>query len=158
MSWWRKLFTNRCDGLGYRVGLIPLRLMIGVIFLYHGLQKVGIIGDGGFGGTAEMLRGMGFPGPAFWAVLLVLAEVAGGAMLVLGLLPRIGAAALAVVMAVALLTAHRGDPFAATHSQQMLLAGCITILIAGGGALSVQPSRPDSAATVARDAAAEESP
>ena len=99
-----------------------------------------------------MLRGMGFPGPAFWVVLLVLAEVAGGAMLVLGLLPRIGAAALAVVMAVALLTAHKGDPFAATHSQQMLLAGCITILIAGGGALSVQPSRPQPASTVAQDA------
>ncbi len=40
---------------------------------------------------AEMLRGMGFPGPAFWAVLLVLAELAGGAMLILGLLPRIDA-------------------------------------------------------------------
>ncbi len=139
-SWWRRLFANRCGELGCRVGLVPLRLMIGVIFLYHGLQKVGIIAGGGFGGTVKMLAGLGFPGATFWACLLIAAEVGGGVLLIIGLLPRIGAAALAVNMIVALLTAHKGAPFADTHAQQMLLAGCITILIAGGGALSAQRS------------------
>lgn len=139
------LFGNRAGSLAHRWALVPLRLMIGVIFITHGAQKAfGAFGGGGFGGTVNMLMGLGFPVPEVFAVMLILAELVGGTLLVLGVIPRIDALALFIVMAVAITTAHWSDGFFGTHMQQVIAAGCVTVFIAGGGALSLQPSRPRS--------------
>ena len=126
-----------------RWSLLPLRVMVGAIMFAHGAQKgLGLFGGGGFGGTVEMLKGLSIPLPGPMAVLLVLAELVGGAMLIVGLAPRLAAAANAIVMIVALLTAHRGQGFFDTHLQQMILVACVTIFLAGGGELALQRSKP----------------
>ncbi len=43
---------------------------------------------------------------------------------------------------VALRTAHADDGFFATHQQQMILAACVTLFLAGAGELGVQRSAP----------------
>jgi putative oxidoreductase len=141
-SW---LFGNRAGSLAHRWALVTLRLTVGVIFIAHGAQKAfGAFGGPGFGGTVKMLTDLSFPVPEVFAVMLTLAELVGGVLLVLGLLPRIAAVAIFIVMAVALLKVHWTEGFFKTHEQQMIAAACVTIFIAGGGALSLQPSRPRS--------------
>ncbi|MFO8007266.1 MAG: DoxX family protein [Candidatus Brocadiia bacterium] len=137
------LLSNTAHSLTMRYALIPLRLMVGIIFLTHGLQKAfGWFGGPGFSGTTDMLANMGFAVPGLFAVLLILAEAVGGIMLILALAPRLAAAALIVVMAVALATAHKDESFFQTHVQQMVIAACVTMFFAGGGDLGLQRSRP----------------
>ncbi len=143
-GWLCWLLGNRAGDSSVRWALVPLRLMIGVIFFVHGAQKAfGWFGGGGFKATAEMLGGLGFPATGLFAVLLVLAELVGGIMLIVGLAPRVAAIAIAVTMIVAMFTAHRGGGFLGTHLQQMIIAGCVTVLIAGSGALSLQRGSPE---------------
>jgi putative oxidoreductase len=144
---WGWLAGNRAGPGALRWGLVPIRLMVGVIFVVHGAQKAfGWFGGSGFDGTLGMFRDMlGFPAPGLFAVLLIIAELVGGILLIVGIVPRLAALAIGIVMIGALLTAHRGDPFVRTHTQQMILAACITMMIAGGGALSLLPSKPPGA-------------
>src|SRR5712692_10875396 len=76
-------------------GLAVLRVILGVVFLMHGGQKLFIWG---FHGVAGFLGGLGIPFPAFSGVVLTVVELLGGAALVLGLLTRWAALLLAVDM------------------------------------------------------------
>jgi len=137
------LLSNVAGESLLRWSLLPLRVMVGAIMFAHGAQKgLGWFGGGGFGGTVQMLEGLGIPLPGLMTVLLVLAELVGGAMLIVGLAPRLAAAANGIVMIVALLTAHWGDSFFKTHTQQMILVACVTIFLAGGGELALHRSKP----------------
>ena len=123
-----------------RVALLPLRLMVGVIFAAHGVQKAfGWFGGSGFNGTVGMVESIGFFAPTFWAILLILAELGGGIALCIGLATRLAAFLISIAMVVALCTVHAHDGFLGTHLQQMILAACVTLMIAGGGALSMPP-------------------
>ncbi len=139
-SW---VFGNAAGERALRWSLVPLRLMIGVIFIAHGAQKAFGWWDGsGYSGTVEMFSGMQFPAPGLFAVLLIVGELVGGLLLLVGLAPRLGAAAIAIIMVGALVTVHAQDGFFNTHVQQLILAGCITLIIGGGGEIGLQRSRP----------------
>jgi len=140
------LFGSQASAWMCRASLVPLRLMTGVIFAAHGAQKAfGWFGGIGFGGTVEMFRNtLHFPVPGLFAVLLIVAELVGGLMLIVGLAPRLAAAAVGVVMIGALFTVHRGQSFFETHTQQMVLAACVTIMFGGAGEFGMQRSRPPS--------------
>jgi putative oxidoreductase len=121
--------------------IVPLRLLIGVIMALHGSQKAfGWFGGPEYSGVVDMLAGLGFPAPSFFAALLVAGELGCGLMLFFGVATRIGGGLLVTIMAVALLTAHRGDPFSQTHAQQLLLASGVLFIVAGGGQLSLMPA------------------
>lgn len=125
-----------------RWGLLPVRMMTGVIFFVHGAQKAfGWFGGRGFDSTMAMVEGIGFPLPAVFALLLVVAELGGGIALILGVAPRVAAFLILVVMLVALRTAHKGDSFLATHLHQMIIAACLTLMVAGGGAFSLMSGK-----------------
>jgi putative oxidoreductase len=144
---WRPgwLFGNAAGEGMLRWSLLPLRLMIGVIFVVHGLQKAfGSFGGGGFSSTVTMFTQLQFPVPGLFAFLLTIAELIGGLMLVLGLAPRVAAAAIGIIMVGAMVTVHADAGFVGTHLQQVVLAGCVTLFMAGGGELGLQRSRPRS--------------
>lgn len=86
--------------------LAPLlgRVTLGVLFMstgwgkVHNLEKVtGFFGE------------LGIPAPGFHAVLVSYTELVGGALLLVGLASRFAAVPLLVSMAVAILTAKRGE-------------------------------------------------
>src|ERR1700688_2851421 len=83
-----------------------IRLILGVVFFAHGAQKVlGWFGGPGLKSTISMMHEhLGLPTPV--AFLAVSAEFLGGLGLIVGLLSRVAAAGIAVVMLVALLTVH----------------------------------------------------
>jgi putative oxidoreductase len=98
-----KLFHTGCTSLG----LLILRLVIGITFMAHGSQKLfGLFGGGGLSGTAAMFEGLGIHPPLFMALLSGCAEFFGGLFLFLGLLTRPVGLVLMINMAVAILTVH----------------------------------------------------
>ena len=82
-----------------RLGRPLIRLMVGAVFLSEGLQKFiypALRGPGRF-------EKIGFPNPEFWGYFVGTFEIIAGALLLLGLLTRLAALAMAVNMTVAIL-------------------------------------------------------
>ncbi len=61
-------------------------MVVGLIFIAHGSQK--LLGQG-LGGVAGTTEGLGIPASAESAVALVLVELVGGAALILGFFTRL---------------------------------------------------------------------
>jgi putative oxidoreductase len=87
------------------VGLLVLRLFLGLGIMAHGYQKFFVFGVSGFAGFLEKL---GAPAPQASAWLSASAELAGGLLIAVGLLTRLAAVPLAINMAVAAFVAHSG--------------------------------------------------
>ena len=95
----------------------------------------------GFDATVQFFQQMGIP-PAI-GTLAILAEFFGGLMVLLGFFTRIGAAGIAVTMAVALFTVHlsqgffiAGDKIGFEYVFALLLMA-LYLVINGAGELSV---------------------
>ncbi|MBP2402348.1 putative oxidoreductase MhqP [Streptomyces netropsis] len=79
---------------GVSLGLLLLRLMLGIIMVGHGTQKLfGWFNGPGIDGTAQGFGDVGYPAPRTMAVIAGLSETLGGLGLALGLLTPLAAAA-----------------------------------------------------------------
>ena len=98
---------------GLDMGLLVLRLVLGGIFIAHGLSK--IVGPNAIGVEkfSELLAGMNLtlPSAKLLAYVVISAEIGGGALVALGLFARLGALAIAVVMVVAIVKVHWENGF-----------------------------------------------
>ena len=128
--------------------LTILRLILGVIFLCHGGQKVlGWFSGSTFGNSMTMFtQYLHIPAP--FAFLAIMAEFVGGIGLIVGLLGRIAAFGIICNMVVAIWMVHgkmglfmnwSGNPQAGEGYEYHLLAIAISlaILVKGSGALSI---------------------
>ncbi len=121
-----------------RLGMAVLRVVVGVLFMGHGLQKLaGWFGGGGLGGTGRFFDKIGLrPGKAEAAAAGV-CETAGGALLALGLLTPVGAAMVTGVMAGAIAKVHAPNgPWVADNGYEynlVLIAAAFAIAAAGPG-------------------------
>ena len=118
-------------------GITILRVVVGIVFLVHGRQKLFTFG---FHGVAGMFAHMGIPLAAVSAVVVTLVEFFGGLALIVGLGTRIAAALLAIDMAGAILFVHGKNGFFAPMGYEFpltLLASCLCLALAGAGSLSV---------------------
>ena len=86
---------------------LALRLSAGIIFAAHGAQKLfGWFGGYGLEGTGQWMASIGLE-PGYWMALLAgSAEFFGGLALILGVLTRPAALALAGTMVVAIVSVH----------------------------------------------------
>jgi putative oxidoreductase len=107
-------------------GLLVLRLVVGVTFLLHGLDKLG-----DRSGTEEFFASLEIPAAGLMAPFVALTETAGGLLLIVGLAAPLVGAALAVDMLVALVTAHIDAGFFAADG------GIELVLLLGGASLAV---------------------
>ena len=122
--------------------ILVLRIAIGVIFLAHGMQKLfGLFGGSGINGFAEMLKSLGFASPLFWARVAAAAEGLGGLFLLLGVVPRIGAGLIAIVMLVAIAKVHGPKGFFMMQGgfeyQFLILMTSLALILAGAGKFSL---------------------
>jgi putative oxidoreductase len=107
-------------------GLLVLRVVVGVTFLLHGLDKLGDLA-----GTEQLFDSLGIPAPALMAPFVAVTEAVGGALLIAGLATPLVGAALAIDMLVALLTTHLGQGFFVRDG------GIELTLLLGGASLGI---------------------
>jgi putative oxidoreductase len=126
--------------------LTLIRIVAGGVMLPHGMQKMfGWFGGAGFTGTIHGFGQRGFPAPLVF--LVILAEFFGSIGLIVGFFSRIAAFGIAVDMTVAAITVtskfgmfinwagkQKGEGM---EYQLLMIAMTLAIVIAGGGALSV---------------------
>jgi putative oxidoreductase len=117
-------------------GLLIVRVVLGIIMLYHGWAKVTNLG-----GTIEGFTGMGIPIPALTATFATVAEVGGGLLLLLGALTDIAGLLVAIDMLGAITFVHAKNGFAVMDGgiewPLALLAMALGIALAGPGRFSV---------------------
>jgi putative oxidoreductase len=116
----------------YDVGLLMLRLTVGVIMFIHGSQKLFGIFDGtGISGTAKEFAAVGYPISHVMAVVAGLCETFGGLGLVFGLLTPLAAAAVVGDMINATVVVSKGGFFAPKGFEYelflTLVAACIAL-------------------------------
>jgi putative oxidoreductase len=115
------------------VGLLLLRVALGIIFISHGYPKLT---------HPNAMNGMfiqhGLPG--YFVTVAGVLEVFGGGLLILGFLTRIAALLLAIEMAVAIWKAHSAGGYLAVHNYEfplVLAAACFALATVGAGRISV---------------------
>jgi putative oxidoreductase len=112
-----------------------VRLALGWIFLYEGTGKLfGFFGGGGIDSIAAYFRDLGIPYAHFNAYLVGTCEFLAGICFVLGFLIRPAAAVVLIIMATAIITAHRSGGY----NYPMLIGFvCILLLEHGAGKYSL---------------------
>ena len=118
------------------IALTLLRIVLGIVFLAHGGQKLFVYG---LGGVAGAFAQMGAPAAGVTGPLVAFGEFFGGLALVLGLLTRVAAAGLAIIMLGAIVLVHLGAGFFNPNGVEFpltLLAGSVALAITGAGAWS----------------------
>lgn len=123
-------------------GLTVLRIIVGVIFIAHGSQKLfGAFGGYGLEGTGQWMESIGLTPGYLMALLSGSAEFFGGVAVLIGLLARPAAVVLIGLLLVAIFSVHIGNGlFMSNNGYEFalaLLGGSIAILIEGAGRLSV---------------------
>ncbi len=119
-----------------QLGLTVLRVVVGLVFVAHGWRKVMV----GFDQVSEAFAGYGIPAPVVAAVLATLAELMGGAFVLIGLKTRLAAIPPAIVMVVAIVAVHLRHGFFLPKGYEytlVLLAALVTLILAGPGLFSV---------------------
>lgn len=121
---------------------LVLRIPVGIIFVAHGAQKLfGWFGGYGLEGTGQFFATVGLNPGYLMALLAGAAEFFGGLALILGLLVRPAAAALAFAMLVGIVAVHLGKGFFVSNGGYeyalALLAASLSLLFSGAGRLSV---------------------
>lgn len=120
------------------LGLAVLRVVVGVVFLVHGYQKLFQMGIPGVTGFFTQI---GAPLPQLTAPLVSVLEFGGGLALILGLLTPVVAALLAADMLGAMLLVHLPNGFNATDGGYefvlTLLGAALALALTGPGAYAL---------------------
>jgi len=120
------------------LGILILRLSVGVLMLFHGIAKI----FNGIEGIVNLVTKSGLPG--FIAYGVYVGEVIVPIMLMIGLRTRIAALVFAFNMIVAALLAHPDDILTITQNGAwgieligLYIFGSIALFFTGGGKYSV---------------------
>jgi len=121
---------------------LALRLPVAIIFMAHGAQKLfGWFGGHGLEGTGQWMASIGLEPGYLMALGAGSAEFLGGLALLIGLLTRPAAVALAFTMIVAIVTVHIDNGlFMSNNGYEFglaLLAASVSLALSGGGRFSV---------------------
>ncbi|MCX7781451.1 MAG: DoxX family protein [Negativicutes bacterium] len=125
------------------LGLLLLRIGIGVMFMYHGYPKImgGVAGWAKLGAAMQYV-GIGFA-PVFWGFMAAASEFVGGMLLIAGLLFRPTCLLLVITMgvAVAMKLSVGAGLAGAAHALEIGIVFLSLVLI-GPGKLSLDAKFP----------------
>ncbi|MBS9373519.1 DoxX family protein [Rhodococcus sp. B50] len=120
------------------IGILIARLVLGVIFLVHGLQK---FNTWGYEGTKAGFEGMGVPAPAISAFVATWIEILGGLALILGVLVPVFGVLLFLLMLGAFFIVHVENGIYVGDGGFELVAalgaGALLLAAVGAGAFSI---------------------
>jgi putative oxidoreductase len=121
------------------LGLLLIRLVIGLTFAGHGTQKLfGWFGGYGLKGTGGWLESIGLKPGVLMALVAGLGELLGGLLFAAGVFTPVGAALIVITMLVAIITVHGKNGFWVTSNgieyNLMLIAVAVGVALVGPGA------------------------
>lgn len=123
------------------VGLLILRVVVGLILAAHGSQKLfGWFGGPGLKGMSGWLGSMRLRPAPFWGLMAALTEFGGGLLLALGILSPFGAVGVVSAMLMAIVLAHWPRFWASDGGLEYPLTNLVAALalgIAGPGRYSL---------------------
>lgn len=124
------------------VGLLLIRLVIGVLFIGHGAQKLfGWFGGYGIKGTGGWFESIGIKPGITMAVMAGLAELIGGILFALGLLTPLAGILIAGTMVMAIIKVHAVNGLWATQNgyefNLTLLVVAIGVALIGPGQFAI---------------------
>jgi putative oxidoreductase len=123
----------------YDVGLLILRLVLGLTLAAHGFNK--FFGGGRIPGTARWFESIGMKPGKFHATIAATTEVSAGLGLAAGLLTPIPAAGFVSLMLVAAWTVHRSNGFFIVKEgweyNLVLAVSAVAVATLGAGRLSL---------------------
>ncbi len=123
----------------YDVGLLILRLVLGLTMAAHGFNK--LFGGGRIPGTARWFESIGMKPGKFHATVAAITEVSAGLGLAAGLLTPIPAAGFVSLMFVAAWTVHRPNGFFIVKEgweyNLVLALSAVAVATIGAGKLSL---------------------
>jgi putative oxidoreductase len=123
------------------VALGLIRMIVGLVFVLHGAQKIFIYH---YAGVVGLFHQIGIPAPAVSAVLAMAAEFVGGLLLLGGLYTRLAAIPVAFTMLVAITQVHLHAGFFAPAGFEYpltLLVANVALVIDGSGAFALDNLR-----------------
>jgi putative oxidoreductase len=118
----------------HNIGLLILRITLGVLMLFHGIAKI----THGVEGIEGMISSIGLP--SFLAYGVYIGEIIVPLLLIIGFRTRLAALVFAFNMLVALLLVHASDIFSLTKHGgwaveliALYLFGAVALFFTGGG-------------------------
>jgi putative oxidoreductase len=132
----RRLLPNNLDA-----ALLILRVVLGIIMIYHGWPKLTNLG-----GTIEGFTGMGIPLPTLAAVFATVAEFFGGLLMLVGAFTDIAGLMFGIDMLGAIVFVHAKNGMAVSEGgvewPLALAAMAFAVALAGPGRYAVgRPAR-----------------
>ncbi|GIP56905.1 DoxX family protein [Paenibacillus woosongensis] len=124
------------------VGLLLIRLVVGLLFIGHGAQKLfGMFGGYGPKGTGGWMESIGIKPGVLMAVLAGLMEFVGGLLFTLGFLMPLAATLIALAMLGAIVKVHFKNGLWSTANGYeyplVLLVVAIAMALTGAGHISL---------------------
>lgn len=124
------------------LGLLIIRVVIGLLFIGHGAQKLfGMFGGYGPKGTGGWMESVGIKPGVAMAVIAGLIELIGGTMFGIGLFTPVAAILIALTMVGAIVKVHGPNGLWATSNGYeyplVVLAVVIGVALTGAGAYSL---------------------
>lgn len=122
------------------LGLLILRIAIGVLMLFHGIAKFN-----GVDGIIGMLEGKGLPGALAYGVYIT--EVIAPILIIIGFRTRLASVVYIVGVLAAIFLVHSGDIFSLTphggwgiELLGLYLFGSLTLFFTGSGKMAFSSS------------------
>jgi putative oxidoreductase len=127
------------------IGLLIIRLIVGILFIGHGAQKLfGWFGGYGPKGTGGFFESIGIKPGVFMAVMAGIIETAGGILFAAGLLTWVGAALIVLTMLIAIIKVHGKNGIWASSGgieyTLVLIAAAVGVALIGAGDYSLDAS------------------
>lgn len=124
------------------IGLLILRLVVGLSFMAHGAQKLfGWFGGYGPKGTGGWMESLGLKPGVLMAIMAGAGEFIGGLLFAAGLLTSVGAALIVITMIMAIATVHAKNGYWSTANgyeyNVLVIAVALGVALIGAGDYSL---------------------
>ena len=129
----KKLFSTRYSELSFNLSMFLIRLGFGIIiFLNHGMMKLN-----NYSQLKESFSDPLHVGHSGSLMIAIFAEIFCSALLVLGLLTRLAALVLAILLLTVVFVIRKNKPFLDSELPILYLIGFLTVLFCGPGKWSM---------------------